>query len=311
MDPITVGSVFSGVGGFDLGLERVGMQIKWQIEIDDYATKILEKHWLNVRRYKDVKEVEGSKLEKVELMCGGFSCQSVSIAGKRKGKKDERWLWPEFYRLICDVQPEWVIVENVPGLLSIDDGRLFLGILRDFSTAGYNGEWNIVSATSVGAIHCRERIFIIAHSNKFRQSWSRLLWGGAKWTEEMGTERKIETPNIESIRCIEGQQDKSLSEGERGLGFTRQTSLTDNGSPRIQRNSNEKIQGFEGLSWCKDIRRVEDLFNRSDIPEPLIRRNIHGIPHRMDRIRCLGNAILPQVAEFVGRTIISAINGES
>jgi site-specific DNA-cytosine methylase len=160
---ITLGSVFSGIGGLELGLERAGFQVKWQVEYEDYCNKILAKHWPGVKRYGDIYNVRGSELEKVDCICGGFPCQPFSTAGKRKGTADSRWLWPEFYRIICEVRPRWVIVENVPGLLSIDSGRVFAGILRDIAATGYDAEWRIVSAKDVGARHLRKRLFVIGY----------------------------------------------------------------------------------------------------------------------------------------------------
>jgi site-specific DNA-cytosine methylase len=188
---ITLGSLFSGIGGLELGLSRAGFQVKWQVEYEDYCNKILAKHWPEVKRYGDIYNVRGSELEKVDCICGGFPCQPFSTAGKRKGTADSRWLWPEFYRIICEVRPRWVIIENVPGLLSIDSGRVFAGILRDIATAGYDAEWRIVSAKDVGARHLRKRLFIVANTNG---SESRFYGGTIPGTEgdlRRGTEGNI------------------------------------------------------------------------------------------------------------------------
>jgi len=164
MTPLTVGSLFSGIGGFEFGLERTGgFKTVWQCEIDPFCLKVLAKHWPDVKRFADIKKMGiGEEIPYVDVICGGFPCQPVSCAGKRKGKEDTRWLWPEFCRVVRSVRPEWVLIENVPGLLSADSGRLFAGILRDLSESGYDAEWNIVSAASVGAPHLRKRVFIVA-----------------------------------------------------------------------------------------------------------------------------------------------------
>ena len=149
--------LFSGIGGFSLGLERTdGFQTIAFCEIEPFCQAALKKHWPNVPIFNDIKvlnEEELKELGQIDVICGGFPCQPVSCAGKRKGSKDERWLWPEFYRIIRVVKPAWVLVENVPGLLSAKDGRgikggLFGGILRDLAEIGYDAEWNIVSAES-------------------------------------------------------------------------------------------------------------------------------------------------------------------
>src|SRR3990167_4185679 len=111
-----VGSLFSGLGGIDLGLERAGMEIVWQVEIGEYEREVLAQHWPNARRYGDIRSVHGGDLAPVDLLCGGFPCQPVSNAGQKRAQLDERWLWPEMARLICELRPRYVLVENVPGL---------------------------------------------------------------------------------------------------------------------------------------------------------------------------------------------------
>jgi len=129
---VTVGSLFSGIGGFDLGLERAGMTVKWQVERDPWCQKILAKHWPDVPRYANVEDV-GTNLECVDLVCGGFPCQPVSVAGQRQGTDDDRWLWPEFRRIVGLLGPRYVLVENVPGLFTANDGHAFgeVGMTRN------------------------------------------------------------------------------------------------------------------------------------------------------------------------------------
>ena len=245
------GSLFTGIGGLDLGLERAGMECAWQVEIDDYATRVLERHWPDVRRWRDVWEFIGhadSDIEstigkiphnqpessgdcgglRVDLICGGFPCQPVSLAGARRGDADERWLWPAFRRVVELLDPSYVVIENVPGLISADAGRLFRGILRDLSQGGYDAEWQTLPAAAFGAPHLRERVFLVAYSHQ----------------ELRGQERA-------SKRI--GQVDQSY-----------------------------------------DWRAVK----------PTVCRSNHGIPHRVDRLRGLGNAVVPQVAEWIGRRIM-------
>ena len=149
---MTVGSLFAGIGGFDLGLERAGFEIKWQVEIDPFCNKILAKHWPNVKRYGDIKNV--TKLEPVDLICGGFPCQPFSCAGKQRGKEDDRYLWPEMFRVIQETKPTWVIGENVTGFinLGLDD------CISDLERAGYAVQPFIIPACAVGAPHRRATI---------------------------------------------------------------------------------------------------------------------------------------------------------
>ena len=165
MDGLRYGSLFSGIGGIDLGMDMAGFECAWQVEVDEHCRRILEKHWPGVPKYKDIYDVKGSELEPVDILCGGFPCQPVSVAGQRAGVDDERWLWDEFYRLICEVRPRWVVAENVTGLLSANSGRAFAGVLRDLAEGGYDAVWDVFPAGGsggVGAPHKRERIFIVA-----------------------------------------------------------------------------------------------------------------------------------------------------
>lgn len=153
-------------GGFDLGLERAGFDIKWQIEINEFCQQILKQHWPAAKLFASVKTVDIDKLPRVDVLCGGFPCQPVSYAGLRKGRDDARWMWPQFARFIRLLRPEYVIIENTPGLYTCDNGELFRDILKEFATCGYNAEWDCLSAEKFGAPHKRERVWIIGYSDR-------------------------------------------------------------------------------------------------------------------------------------------------
>ncbi|KKL58263.1 hypothetical protein LCGC14_2227120 [marine sediment metagenome] len=253
------GSLFSGIGGLDLGLERAGMECAWQVEIDDYCQKVLTKHWPDVPKYKDVRDV-GKELESVDLICGGFPCQPVSVSGQRRGSKDERWLWDDFYRIICDVGPSWVVVENVPGLYSAEDGRLFGGILRDLSNGGYDAEWDTIPAAAFGAAHVRERVFLVAHS----------------------AGEPFDVRSAKRKKAVHAGRDGSIRQVANAVG-----------------------EGRQGVK--RPILENGDIARRSWwAAEPSVGRVANGVPHRVDRLRGLGNAVVPQVAEFIGRQIMEA-----
>jgi DNA (cytosine-5)-methyltransferase 1 len=206
---LMVGSLFAGIGGIDLGLERAGMQVKWQVENNPYCIRVLEKHWPSIKRYGDIKQVDWSQVEPVDLICGGFPCQPVSVAGARKGDKDERWLWPEFLRAIREVRPKYALVENVPGLLSTDDGRLARGVFGDLAEIGYDAEWNIVSAADVGAPHRRQRIFIVAYT----KSDGNCVRHGPDRGKDTNRQRRnkvrgkfVLSSEVENSRCLAGQE---------------------------------------------------------------------------------------------------------
>ena len=126
-----LGSLFSGIGLFDLGLENVGFETIWQVEIDKHARQVLEHHWPNVPKYEDIRAIDWSEVEKPDALAGGFPCQPFSSAGKRKGQADERYLWPEFYRAIRSLRPRIVIVENVSALLGSPEWGTVLGDLAE------------------------------------------------------------------------------------------------------------------------------------------------------------------------------------
>ena len=117
---VRVGSLFAGIGGFDLGLERAGFEIAWQVEIDGYCQRVLAKHWPNVQRYGDIKTIDWGTIEPVDLVCGGFPCQPFSLAGQRRGTADDRYLWPEVVRCLGTLRPTWFLGENVPGIIRME-----------------------------------------------------------------------------------------------------------------------------------------------------------------------------------------------
>ena len=156
-DAPTYGSLFAGIGGIDLGLERAGWQPRWQVEYDPEAVRVLEHRWPDVTRYGDVRTLPLAELERVDLIAGGFPCQPVSVAGRQLAQADPRWLWPAFADVIAALRPRLVLVENVPGLL-----RYGLGdVLGDLVALGYDAERDRLAALDVGAPHLRNRIFVL------------------------------------------------------------------------------------------------------------------------------------------------------
>ena len=161
-------SLFTGIGGIDLAAEQAGFHAVGMCEIDEYCRKVLDKHWPDVPKWRDIFELTGEEIldrcGPVALLSGGFPCQPFSEAGKRKGTADERHLWPEYLRIISEVKPRWVLGENVRGLLSIESGSTFGTILSDLAESGYRVGWLCYGAGDVGAPHKRERVFIVAYS---------------------------------------------------------------------------------------------------------------------------------------------------
>ena len=299
---LTVGSLFAGIGGFDLGFERAGFDIKWQVELDPFATAVLACHFPDAKHYGDVRAVHGvlahagtdavgcegaqtvcaSSLEPVDIICGGFPCQPHSLAGRRAGASDERDLWPEFARLIREVRPRWVVAENVPGLLSSDAGRFFGTILRDLATCGYDAEWDCISAADMGAPHLRERIWIVAYPRMGNPASARCDWTavgsvGAQEKQQMFGERSA---------------DVAISDLDRLEGYL-QSGDGDRTSPRIFTR-----RAFAGGTLQARAKQWG--------VEPDVGRVAHGVSARVDRLRGLGNSIVPQIAEWIAHRIKEA-----
>jgi len=280
--PLTFGSLFAGIGGFDLGLERAGMRCEWQVEIDPYARAVLAKHWPDVRRHEDVRTFPPKEGEwGVDVICGGFPCQDISVAGKGAGLAGARsGLWYEYARIIGELRPRYVIVENVAALLTRGMGT----VLGDLSTLGYDAEWHVIRASDVGAPHRRERIWVVAYAASERHTRR----AHAECTSTKGEcERRLRREPCRHSEDVAYTDEPGL-EGRDGP-----TDVELHGGPRQVRPTREgRVQGWDGSGlW---------------LTEPDVGRVAHGVPARVDRLRCLGNAVVPQIVEVIGRAIVEA-----
>jgi DNA (cytosine-5)-methyltransferase 1 len=325
-----------------LGLQRTGgFETIAFCEIDPFCRKVLAKHWPGVPCFEDITKLDKEELNslgRIDVICGGFPCQPVSCAGKRKGKEDARWLWPEFYRIVCEVKPEWVLVENVPGLLSADSGRLFAGILRDLSESGYDAEWNIVSAASVGAPHLRKRVFIVAKMVHplcggyiHQESSTSPLQDSDRQENRLSGEASPDVADADSIlsKSIFGNMGriKAVVEAEQGIpqpGSVGEApgEITDTSRKGLPRPEQEWEHGRSAAQcdrWIFERRlgRASDgLFKGLDRPwgkgwEDGTPRIATGQKDRVNRLKALGNAICPQVAQFVGWCLLDSIRTEA
>ena len=289
-----VGSLFSGIGGLDLGLECAGMAVGWQVENDPWCQKILAKHWPDIARYGDIHEIDPNQLEPVDLICGGFPCQPVSLAGARKGQDDDRWLWPEYFRIVRHLRPRYVLVENVPGLASAGLGD----VLGDLASIGYDAEWQSVPAAAVGAPHLRWRIFIVAYLNGERRWPEPVGVTGSTDTSELGDDGTQE-PVAYPVGEGELQSEGRISQEWRRPGDSSQTVADTDGGRCRQRDA-----GLWQLPVFDPQRPPIDAGFWT--VEPGMGRLVDGISRRVARLRGLGNAVVPQVAEWVGRQIMAA-----
>lgn len=264
---LTVGSLFAGIGGFDLGFERAGFEIKWQVEIDDYCSRVLAKHWPHVRRYGDIRAIDWTTVEPVDVVCGGFPCQPHSTAGERLASADDRDLWGEFARAIRALRPKWVVAENVIGLLSSESGRFVGRVLRDLAESGFDAEWDCIPARAIGANHQRDRVWIVAYANGERELQPQ---GG-----ESHQRRRTGDSGLEIAGGIGLQE-------SRGVGSAVHP------TPRIFGQADHA----QYASWWA--------------VEPAVGRVAHGVPARVDRLRGLGNAVVPQIPEWIAHRIKEA-----
>lgn len=235
-------SLFSGIGGMDLGFDRAGMRCVGQVEIDPYCRKVLAKHWPDVPKWDDVRTFTGDGFERPDVICGGFPCQDISNAGSGEGLEGGRsGLWFEFSRIIRLVRPKYVVVENVAALLERGIGR----VLGDLAGSGFDASWEVLSACAFGASHLRRRLFIVAYANG--------LDGRSR------------------VRNPLAQQDRTLQ--------------ADDGSPRAR------------AGWTARLANPSELYGNAD-----------GLSFGHDRNRGIGNAVVPQVAEWIGRRLLDAGN---
>ncbi len=230
-------SVFSGIGGDSLGLKWAGMETVAFCENDKKCQLVLKKHWPGVPIFDDIRELNAEKIKRlypIDIVSGGFPCQGHSLAGKRKGKADDRYLWPEYFRLIQEIGFSWVIVENVTGIIS---DLVLDQVLSDLESEAYTCQTLIIPACGIGARHIRNRVWILAHADKERL-------------------------------------------------------------PKFQRQKKK----FKGTGLNR--RNLPHNWRKWNPFNSFIRRGNDGVPGRVDRLKQLGNAVVPQIVEIIGRAIM-------
>lgn len=266
--------LFSGIGGFSLGLERTGgFQTVAFCEIEEFPRRVLAKHWPEVPCYHDVRELTADTLRRdgiaVDVICGGFPCQDLSRAGSRAGLKGSRsGLWSEFARLIGEIRPRYVIVENVPDILGLGLGT----VLGDLAARGYDAFWECIPASAVSAPHLRDRFWLIANAQHPNAD------DAGSHPAEMYVAGKAEFCDEQECVSRPLGEDVSHANGERELQPQR-------------RERDERRWAGDGDWWDA---------------EPAVGRVAYGIPDGVDRIKALGNAVVPQIPEMIGRAILEA-----
>ena len=273
-------SLFTGIGGIDLAAEWAGFETVGQCEWADYPTKVLEKHWPDVPKWRDIRSVtaesfyERTGFRTVDLISGGFPCQPFSVAGKRKGEDDDRFLWPEMLRVIQELQPTWVIGENVPGIVNMALDQ----VLSDLESLNYSTQAFLIPACAVDAPHRRNRIFIIAYTNSTGGSECKKVRGGSRNIYGQDRETTQETSQRNSVNGIrENGSHEYVANTESGKRTINETNR------RHGKTTTQKIPGNR-VSSSRGAWRIE----------PDVGRVANGVPDRVDRLKCLGNAVVPQ-----------------
>jgi DNA (cytosine-5)-methyltransferase 1 len=307
-----IGSLFAGIGGFDLAARWVGWDTAWFSEIDPYASAVLQKHWPGVPNHGDITKIKGSDVAPVDVLCGGFPCQDISLAGKGAGITGARsGLWSEYARLIGELRPRYVVAENVPALRS----RGLDQVLGSLAALGYDAEWHCIPAAAVGAPHRRDRIWIVAYPNAVSERVPNDRRG-----EVASAARSLqrEAPERQRIRFDVGQLRDALADA---LG-PRLSERRGTVSIQAEESAVER-RGQDVADAPRDVRAEqtasgtvgERTGSRSEpdgrdprwwLTEPDVGRVAHGVPSPVDRLRCLGNAIVPQVASLIFQAIAAA-----
>ena len=328
--------LFSGIGGFSLGLEATGgFETKAFCDIEEYPRQVLQKHWPHVKQYKDIKELNYERLKadginSIDIITGGYPCQPFSVAGRQKGEEDPRHLWPEYFRLVKELRPTWVIGENVSGHIKLGLDT----VIEDLESEDYSVRPFSISASSIGANHQRERIWIMAYSEcnynfnkeqrvngeekkisrEYREDNSttrqssrasatrtqsdshvedsrRSQWPRAELREENENETREGDANQHQRSSSPSSSDVANTNDER---LQRQwESRNKFGSFKSSYKSSDEGQGTMGQGWWES--------------EPNVGRVAHGIPKRVDRLKSLGNSLVPQIPYYIGTVILKTM----
>lgn len=292
---LTYGTLFSGIDGFAVGFDRLGWDLRWQVEQDAFCLDVLRHHWPHVPKHTDVSDVGADQLERVDLIAGGFPCQDISLAGAGAGIDGARsGLWSEYARIVGELRPRYVIVENVSALLARGMGR----VLGDLAALGYDAEWDCIPASAFGAPHQRDRLWIVAYPN------------------EVGRAQGLCEPTGRSERLRPGDAERS---GEHLADTDAQAGAGSGGAaealhgpapverPRRRGGVRGAVQDADGgpvQPWRVGGRAAQAGGAEWWSVEPPVGRVAHGVPNRLDQLAALGNALVPQIPEWIGRRIL-------
>lgn len=303
-------ALFNGIGGFQLAAYLVGWENVAHVEIDEWCNRVVKQHFPESESHTDIKNFNGTKYKgTIDIITGGFPCQPFSVAGKRKGKEDDRYIWPQMLRVIKEVEPAWIVGENVTGII----GMVLEQVLSDLESSGYNTETFIIPACSIGALHKRDRLWIVAHAN------------GKRWKDEQKEKGQLLCDKIRNGKT----QKQKRTELERGtiehgaiLSDTESIGREQPWNTRQRRTRFENSSSHDGRTLpntngtgCEELNTTSltegqrfytgNAFEGRNYwqVEPGVGRVANGVSNRVDRIKGLGNSIVPQVALEIFRAI--------
>ena len=314
--------LFSGIGGFRLGLEATGeFETVAFCEIEEFPRKVLQKHWPHVKQYKDIKELTYDKIKEdgitpINIITGGYPCQPFSNAGRKKGEQDPRHLWPEMFRLIKECRPSWVCAENVSGHIKLG----LDSVLSDLESQGFQTRTFSISASSVGANHKRERVWILAYSERNNDQQEIQGVDGEK-KKISGEHRKedSDTRKPGGTDSIRKTSDKYVEDTRRSL---RQGSQFQGKNENKIEKENANLTERPGEASQPDVADTQGVYVQGQhdrqgkrqpwgeswwAVEPKLGRVAHGVSGRVHRLKALGNSLLPQIPFYLGMAILESM----
>ena len=308
--------LFSGIGGFSIGLESIGMETVAFCEQNPFCQKILAQHWPTLPIHSDITELNGYEYRgSVDLVCGGFPCQPFSVAGKQLGAEDDRALWPEMLRVIREVAPRWVIGENVSGIIPMELDN----VLSDLEGEGYTCWTFVLPACAVDAHHRRDRVWVVAHSSSdvWRNTQSSFGRSDNEAERSQDTDKTSrpskDVADATGAGLASGKPSRvgaNEKKNKARLGFQSERRGVEVADTARQRQQESGTLGDAIGEKTKRKREATKPFDGSQPclwePEPNVGRVANGVPNRVDRLKQLGNAVVPQIPELIGRAICQA-----
>jgi len=311
--------LFSGIGGFSLGLEKVGFKTIAFCEKDEFCQKVLKKHWKHIPIESEIRNVKGSSY-KADIVTGGFPCQPFSVAGKRKGTDDDRYLWDETIRVIRETKPRWFIGENVEGIINIQDGMVLRQVQNDLEAEGFQVQSLVIPASGIGAWHQRKRVWIVANSKTIGRREPGKFNKKKRIEESNATQFNSKNQNVSNSQ-YNGSYSKKRDETLKSCNQSEEWLFVGDDRFNVSNTDSQGLQGLWDAYELQEVRKKTQAYRSGNDGTRKswwqTQSRICGVPHgvsfeldkdRNNRIKSLGNSIVPQIARELGLAIIEAEN---